>query len=518
MHIHVKQSKWLPYILASILLILTVESAAGIFDDIKSIIQTKSNNVKENIEDHQQRKAEEKLKLKEQEKIAQEALLTLPSDLPKHWQLSFQREPVFNSKVLIAEIGNKKNQTLILIHGLGQNGLRDWLNVIPALEDSYHIITLDLPGFGSSAKPPGYYSPTNYAHLIHWLKNQYSSEEIYVIGHSMGGATALRYSALFETDVKATILVDAAGILERTAFVKHNATIPVDVEKLPSTFRNLTLGAMDFTGAMIEKLSNAPDPTQFISNNEDAWNLMFSNIPNANAALSLVSENFSDAIYNYKKHTILIWGEKDTVAPLRTARLLNAKLQSSQLKIIVGAAHVPMNSHPDEFNQILLSALAIPFVADGDIEILPSNSENLECNHRNGDIYSGTYKTVVIDHCKNIIIKNLRANELTIRDSLVHLENVVIQSNNIALNTSESVIIATNAEFTGTTAIQTTNSRLDLAGVKLTGEKTAVEIKDNSRLVISISELYSHDYQGYLHGDYKIEHDSLDQAILKAIQ
>ncbi|MFO1252367.1 MAG: alpha/beta fold hydrolase [Inhella sp.] len=41
-----------------------------------------------------------------------------------------------------------------------------------------------------------------------------------VVGHSMGGAVALRYAATHPEQVTQLVLVDAAGILERSSFLK----------------------------------------------------------------------------------------------------------------------------------------------------------------------------------------------------------------------------------------------------------------------------------------------------------
>ena len=67
--------------------------------------------------------------------------------LPAHWQAYYLDEPEFKGKVFLAESGPKTAPVVILIHGLGQNGLRDWVSVVPALEKNYRVVMLDLPGF-----------------------------------------------------------------------------------------------------------------------------------------------------------------------------------------------------------------------------------------------------------------------------------------------------------------------------------------------------------------------------------
>ena len=115
-------------------------------------------------------------------------------ELEQHWQLSYFDEPVFKSKVAVLEAGSKHKPAIILIHGLGHLGMKDWFSVIPALEKNYHVIAIDLPGFGLSSAARGRFLPTNYAHVIASISKQYGNEKAIIMGHSMGGAVALRYT------------------------------------------------------------------------------------------------------------------------------------------------------------------------------------------------------------------------------------------------------------------------------------------------------------------------------------
>ena len=47
-------------------------------------------------------------------------------------------------------------------HG-GQNGLRDWVSAVPALEKNYRVVMLDLPGFANSGQPSAKLDP-----IIDW--------------------------------------------------------------------------------------------------------------------------------------------------------------------------------------------------------------------------------------------------------------------------------------------------------------------------------------------------------------
>jgi len=113
--------------------------------------------------------------------------ISLPNNMPEDWHYSYFQEPIFDSKIAILQTGMQHKQSILLVHGLGQLGMKDWYSTIPFLAKKYHIIAIDLPGFGYSEKPSGRYSPTNYALILNAVVETFSKQKLNVIGHSMGG-------------------------------------------------------------------------------------------------------------------------------------------------------------------------------------------------------------------------------------------------------------------------------------------------------------------------------------------
>ncbi len=88
------------------------------------------------------------------------------------------------------------------------------------------------------------------------------------------------------------------------------------------------------------------------------------------------------------------------------------------------------------------------------------------------------------------------------------MENIRINGKEFALNTRGSRIKLTGGELTGDTAIVVSGCILDLAGVKLTGRKTAVRAIDGSNLLFSVSRVESPYNRGYIHGSYDVVPES----------
>lgn len=426
-----------------------------------------------------------------------------PVEFPSHWRISKVDEPIFKGQVFVVEAGKQGNPGVLLVHGLGQAGLTDWLTVIPSLEENYHVIALDLPGFGRSDAPPGKYSPTNYASVLHEIKQRFASEAIQVVGHSMGGAVALRYSQLYPQHIKRVILVDAAGILSRTAFVKHSTGALIANQQLPEILDGAKSVAGGYLGSLLEKLGRLPDPSSTLGDYPYLWGKLLANRTNTNAALALVNEDFTDSVLDNSLPFAIIWGSDDDVAPLRTGKLLNGQLQNSTLEVIQGAGHVPMKSHVETFNEILGRALA-GISEENPQEAARKRERSIQCNDESNRVLSGVYDEVLIQGCRSVVLKDLNTRRLNIRDSDVQMDNVVIESDTIAVVIERSAVVATNVRINSPIGMTVSDSSLDFAGTHISSSLQGINIVYPSQFIFSISRLSSPHYTGNLHGQFAV--------------
>lgn len=428
--------------------------------------------------------------------------------LAKHWQLSYFDEPVFNSKVAVLEAGNKHNPPVILIHGLGQLGMKDWFSVIPTLEKNYHVIAIDLPGFGLSDAAKGRFLPANYARVIATISKQYSNEKAIIIGHSMGGAVALRYTELYAELVKQLILVDAAGLLEKSAFIKHIATFEFG-DDLPAFVQQQIEGLNKFSSSMVEAGTKSTSITNFLQDNDYAWDWLVSDSSNMNAALSLVEEDFSQAVNQVAVPVDIIWGDKDNVAPLRTGKVLNKQMSNARLQVIKGAGHVPMKSHHAEFMNTLETALNVPITDKYSLQNTGQSQGVLTCRGQSDKTYSGHYDEIVVKGCDKIRLINISTDRLLIKGSVVDIENLSFSNKYNRLEFDGSVVTITNADISGHNTMLINGSRLDMAGVSIKATGDAVMIGKGSRISVSLSDINSPKYKGVVHGVFYLRNQPL---------
>ena len=228
---------------------------------------------------------------------------------------------VKNLKVNYKIIG-RTGPPIIILHGWGSSS--DKLqNVGELLTDKFNIIIPDLPGFGKSQKPESAWNLDDY---VEWL-NEFTdkvtelNKSFYLLGHSFGGALAVKFTIRYNQKVERLFLVAAACIRKKTIkkqafgriskFVKIFDFLPF-YSLIKKTFYKFVVGSSDYIrvqGVMKETF------------------------------LKAVSEDLSQKLLFVKVPTVIIWGDKDDTTLVEDAHFINGKIENSKLIIIPGTDH-----------------------------------------------------------------------------------------------------------------------------------------------------------------------------------
>ena len=415
-------------------------------------------------------------------------------------------EPVFGGQVYIQTAGRPDNPAVVIVHGLGHEASDSWRQTIRLLKKDFYVFAFDLPGFGHSTRGNKLYSPDNYVRLINHLTRKYVKKPFHLLGHSMGGAISLRYAAAYPQNVETLTLVDPAGILHRLAYTKYLAPLGVDsILQRYNPFEESRVA--DLAGLLLEKLERKmPMDLQVILDFPLLREKVLQGNSKAIAGLALVLTDFSRTPERVTAPTLIIWGEKDQIAPLRIGRVLNALIQKSTLRTIPESGHVPYIERPEEFHRLLLQQLQPSPESDlwADDASAPS-SEKLRpivrCSGEQNRVYSGNIGKLIIQGCKDIVIRNAHIRQLVAINSRIYLENSTVESGETAVTLQYSSMTATNGSIKGKVAIQADNSRLDIAGSQLIGQRSAVESQTESTVVFSLAHINSpHQGSRIFHG------------------
>jgi len=108
------------------------------------------------------------------------------------------------------QAGNGK--TVLLLHGWGDS-LEGFKDLRARLAKHYRVVSLDLPGFGTSQAPNEVWGLDNYGQFVASFLAKIAVSSVWaVIGHSNGGAIAIRATARGWLKPERIVLLAAAGI------------------------------------------------------------------------------------------------------------------------------------------------------------------------------------------------------------------------------------------------------------------------------------------------------------------
>jgi len=108
---------------------------------------------------------------------------------------------------------NPNGNTVVLLHGKNFNGAY-WKSTIQALtREGYRIVVPDQIGFGKSSKPVGYqFTFQQLAQNTKAILDELKIDKIYLLGHSMGGMLATRFTLMYPENVEKLILENPIGL------------------------------------------------------------------------------------------------------------------------------------------------------------------------------------------------------------------------------------------------------------------------------------------------------------------
>ena len=114
----------------------------------------------------------------------------------------------------------RPQETLVMIHGL-QSSLRTFDSTIPLLPKNLEVFRVDQRGHGETPAWGESYTSEEMAKDLHQKIHQSNINiPFHLLGHSMGGRTALAYAGLYPEDVKSIIIEDMG--MEKRATLDPN--------------------------------------------------------------------------------------------------------------------------------------------------------------------------------------------------------------------------------------------------------------------------------------------------------
>lgn len=266
----------------------------------------------------------------------------------------------------VHEDGPDNAPLALMIHGWSSS----WYALSPLFEDlasRFHVIAVDLPGYGESPRLPQRTTIPDYADFLAKFARQITDKPITVIGHSMGGMTgitmALRHPGLLERLV--AICPTISGNL--STFINLFISPITFMERLP--FMGWLVGALEphffgITDSLMRPVSFANRTT--ISQDEYKRLRFDARRPGqgrvrAECFLAMRNNNLSGKLKPLGDlPTLMIWGMEDNTVPLRDASIVALEWPDADLRIIPNAGHWPQFEAMPETRRYVKAFLGTP--------------------------------------------------------------------------------------------------------------------------------------------------------------
>jgi pimeloyl-ACP methyl ester carboxylesterase len=231
--------------------------------------------------------------------------------------------------------------TVLILPGWADTS-KSWLAVQKLLSRDFDVIILDIPGFGGSQKPAEDWGLEEYVTFIaNFLKKIAAPDLLAVIGHSNGGAMAIKAVGGGTIQPQKLVLLASAGIRGTQAG------------------RNFGLKLLAKSGKALTR----PLP-------ESMRKKLRANLYSAAGSDMLVAEHMQET---FKKvvgtdvrsdartvtvPTLLIYGSKDMDAPVAYGRTFSELIKQSRLIVLPDTGHFLQLEKPQEITQSIQEFLA----------------------------------------------------------------------------------------------------------------------------------------------------------------
>ena len=239
---------------------------------------------------------------------------------------------------------------LVILHGL-LGSLDNWVTVSKYLSKSYKVYIIDLPNHGKSYHSQ-VFSYEDMSNDIDSFFNKSGLTNFSLLGHSMGGKLALKYTDMFEDKIDKLIIVDIA-----------NKSYGIN------RFDHIFKAMFSISLNNLKSRSDADSAISNIINNEGERNFILKNLKrtadgfNWTPNIMLLHRKLSDISSKInlrrkvKNNTLFLLGENSNYFNVEDEKNLSDEFENYSIKKIQNSGHWVHAENPKDFITSVLDFL-----------------------------------------------------------------------------------------------------------------------------------------------------------------
>ncbi len=236
--------------------------------------------------------------------------------------------------------GNAKYKKLLIFYGWGDSPV-NWTYMQTELARHFDVTVVDLPGFGGTAPPPTAWGLTEYAAFVAAFLKKTGIKPYAIIGHSNGGAIAVRGLSQGVLTAERLVLLASAGIRFQLSRRRQVLRIFTKAGKvvtypLPANVRK----------RLRRRLYTAIGSDLLVAEHlQDTFK-------------RIVTDDIQSDAATLTLPTLLVYGEDDLDTPVQYGRILHNLIAGSTLEVIGQGGHFIYLDKPAEVRDMLRKFLA----------------------------------------------------------------------------------------------------------------------------------------------------------------
>lgn len=253
-------------------------------------------------------------------------------------------------------LGPVRGPVAVLIHGLSTPSVV-WKDVAQCLVDSgYRVLVYDLYGRGLSDAPKGDQDTAFFlTQLDELLEDQGLTDDLTVVGYSMGGAIATAFAANEPHRMKRLILLAPSGVeTNESQFSRFCRTKPVIGEWAHGAMAGLRMRSAITSDQSADVSPDVMDAQKADLKRQGFLPAVLSSRRNI---LVSVQEHEHRSISRDGIPVIAIWGDQDTVIPIKALGTMAQWNRTAHQEVVKGAGHALPYSHGTQVSTFLRNML-----------------------------------------------------------------------------------------------------------------------------------------------------------------
>lgn len=229
----------------------------------------------------------------------------------------------------------------IVLLSSGAHDRHDWDELRSLLPPHFRTIALDWPSHGESPPGEGVASAMRFADVAEEAVEQLAGGGAVVVGNSVGGFSAARLAIRRPELVRGLVIVDGGGFAGRSPMVRLFCA-------LMSRRRFLRAIYPTFAGRYMRARTDADRRALALGIATTRKDPGLSALTELWRSFALPEHDLRREASSIIAPTLLIWGRRDPVIPLRIGKRIARMIDGSRL-LVFDSGHVPHTTDPKRF-------------------------------------------------------------------------------------------------------------------------------------------------------------------------